>query len=122
MGEYGKNIEELLKVGKRAAKEGNRATARVIFQQVLDQDKRNEHALFWMASVVDSVEEKQRYLRATLKVNPANRKAKRYLKKLQQAAADRDSRLVTYGILAVIVLVVLAIMIVAGVLILSGGL
>ncbi|MBN1285800.1 MAG: hypothetical protein JXB47_10415 [Anaerolineae bacterium] len=122
MGEQGAEIDELLKVGKQAAREGNRATARVIFQQVLDQDKRNEQALFWMASVADTVEDKQRYLRATLKVNPRNRKAKRYLDQLQQATAERDSRIVTYGILAVILLVVLAVVVVLGVLILSGGL
>ncbi len=103
----GATAKQLLKAGIQAAKAGNKQTAQVIFQQVLDQDKRNERALFWMASVADTLEEKQRYLRATLKVNPHNQKAKRHLKRLEKTSSERDSRIVTYGLLVAIALVIL---------------
>ena len=44
------NREELLQLGIQTARAGNKQSARVIFQQVLNGDPRNERALLWMAA------------------------------------------------------------------------
>ncbi len=101
------SVDELLKAGIQAAKSGNKDVAQAIFRQVLEQDKDNERALFWMASVVNTLEEKRLYLRATLKVNPGNVKAKKYLQKINEASSFRDSQIAKYGLIAAGVLVLL---------------
>ncbi|GAB4435353.1 MAG: hypothetical protein Kow00120_02150 [Anaerolineae bacterium] len=104
--------KQLLNIGIQAAKAGNKATARVIFQQVLDEDKRNERALLWMASVAETPEERMRYLRAVLKINPKNPTARKYLASLEEASSKRDRQLVRYGLLAAGLAVLLLIVVV----------
>lgn len=112
--------DEMIEVGIQAAKLGNRETARAIFQQVLDTDRRNERALLWMASVAPTMEERQRYLRAVLKVNAKNRVAREQLARLQAISINRDRKLVRYGLIAVGMLVLAAFVLIVGALVLSS--
>ncbi len=45
------NREQLLQLAIRTAKGGNATAARVMFRQVLADDKNNERALMWMAKM-----------------------------------------------------------------------
>ncbi len=112
--------EELLNIGIQAAKAGNKATARVIFQQILDQDRKNERALLWMGSVAETPEERIRYLRAVLRINPRNKTAQKYLAKLEQASSESDRRLVKYGLIAAGVAVVILIVVVIAAIVLTS--
>jgi Tfp pilus assembly protein PilF len=109
--------DELVTVGVQALKAGNKETARAIFQQALDQDKTNERALFYMASVVPTLEEKQRYLRAVLKVNPKNEKAKGLLRRLEATSTERDSQTLRTGLIIAMTMVVILIVAVIAVII-----
>jgi thioredoxin-like negative regulator of GroEL len=109
--------DELVSVGVQALRAGNKETARAIFQQALDQDKTNERALFYMASVVPTLEEKQRYLRAVLKVNAKNDKARELLKKLQATTTERDTQTLKTGLIIAMTLVVILIVAIIAVII-----
>lgn len=111
--------DQLLKLGIQAVKAGNKETARVLFQQVLDQDRRNERALLWMASVLDAPEERMLYLRAVLKVNPHNKTAKKNLEKLEAITSAHDRRLVRTALIAFSALIVVVILVVIVALVLS---
>jgi len=73
------NFERNLSEGIEAARRGDKLTARRLLQQVLQQDRNNETALIWMASVVDTVPEKRSYLEQVLRVNPGNDRARQAL-------------------------------------------
>jgi hypothetical protein len=92
------NLEELLQLGIRTAKSGNKEGARVMFQKVLDVDKRNERAWLWMASIAESEVERRRYLETVLKINPNNDKASKYLSSLDKAVVSSDSASVMLGL------------------------
>ncbi|KXK14356.1 MAG: hypothetical protein UZ15_CFX003003090, partial [Chloroflexi bacterium OLB15] len=70
------NIEELLRQGVDAARSGDKLTARRLLQQVLLNDKHNVTALMWMASVVDTLEDRRAYLQRVLQVDPNNERAR----------------------------------------------
>lgn len=72
----------ILRDGVEAARRGDKLTARRLLQQVLNTDPNNEIALMWMASVVDSLSERQAYLERVLKINPANARAQEALARL----------------------------------------
>jgi Tol biopolymer transport system component len=78
----GPNIQERLREGIDAARRGDRLTARRMLQQVLAYDRNNELALMWMASVVDTPEERISFLQRTLQVNPDNARAREALRRL----------------------------------------
>ncbi len=69
-GSFQPNREELLQMGIRAAKAGNRQGASTLFEQVLSQDKRNERAMMWMAKIADNKAERKKWLERVLLVNP----------------------------------------------------
>lgn len=71
-----------LREGIDAAKRGDKTTARRLLQQVLSADGDNELALMWMASVVDSVNERRFYLERALSINPNNPRAREALRRL----------------------------------------
>ncbi len=71
-----------LREGIDAAKRGDKLTARRLLQQVLSADGNNELALMWMASVVDTINERRYYLEQALKVNPKNARAREALRRL----------------------------------------
>ena len=100
------NLEDLMRLGVRTARAGNRDGARVIFQQVLDTDKRNEVAWLWMASLADNNIDRRRYLETVLKINPTNGTAAKQLGQMNQAVKRSEGASVRTGVilLAIIIL------------------
>ena len=62
-----------LREGIDAAKRGDKITARRLLQQVLSIDGDNELALMWMASVVDTLNERRFYLERAPEHQPEQR-------------------------------------------------
>ncbi len=71
-----------LREGIDAAKRGDKLAARRLLLQVLSGDANNELALMWMASVVDTLNERRFYLERALQVNPGNNRAREALHRL----------------------------------------
>ncbi|NLX10974.1 MAG: hypothetical protein GXY36_15095 [Chloroflexi bacterium] len=111
------NLEELMQLGIQSARHGNKPNARVIFQQVLDADKRNERAWLWMAAVAETPIDRVRYLRTVLQLNPNNSTAQRELKKLEKKQRVGNSKALLVGTIGL--LIVLAIIVVALIIALS---
>jgi hypothetical protein len=80
------DIPELLRKGIEAARENKREEARGYFEQVVELDEKNEKGWFWLASVVDSDDERKICLGNVLHINPNNERAKRALDALQSKA------------------------------------
>ncbi len=99
------NLEDLMRLGVRTAKAGNRDGARVIFQQVLDTDKRNEIAWLWMASLADNNIDRRRYLETVLQINPNNPTAARQLKQMNQAVKRSEGASVRTGVILLAILI-----------------
>ena len=76
------NVPARLREGIDAAKRGDKTTARRLLQQVLSIDGDNELALMWMASVVDSLNERRFFLERALSINPKNDRAREALRRL----------------------------------------
>ncbi len=106
------NREEMLQMGIRAAKAGNKDGARTLFEQVLSQDKRNERAMMWMAKLAENKVERKKWLDRVLTVNPDNQGARDALKKIAYTRSAKENRtLLIFGMVAG-VLIVLAVVIV----------
>jgi hypothetical protein len=76
------NPQELVRQGIEAARNNDKLTARRLLQQALSYDPDNEVAWMWMASVVDTVEERRRCLERVLRINPNNTRAQEALTRL----------------------------------------
>ncbi|MDX1995527.1 MAG: hypothetical protein SF029_24295 [bacterium] len=106
------NNEELLQLAIKAAKSGQKDSARVMFRRVWDSDRRSETAMMWLAKLSKSQKERQEWLTRVIKVNPNNETAKEALRKMQRTRAASENRtLLLFGMVAV-VMIVLAIAIV----------
>ncbi len=99
------NLEDLMRLGARTARSGNKEGARVIFQQVLDNDKRNERAWLWLASLADSPIDRRRYLETVLQLDPENAIAQRQLKEMDHLIQSTEGASMRFGIMIVLVLV-----------------
>lgn len=77
------NANDLVKQGIEAAREGDKARARELLEQATEIDENNEKAWFWLASVMETDEEKIICLTNVLRLNPGNEKAQTALDKLQ---------------------------------------
>ena len=75
-------IQQLLKTGIEAAQSGNKIIARHILEQVVSKDPGNEMGWLWLASVVDTVEERREALQQVLFINPSNERARQAISKL----------------------------------------
>ncbi|PJF40037.1 MAG: hypothetical protein D6737_19130 [Chloroflexi bacterium] len=107
------NREELLMMAIRSARSNNIEGARVMFQQVLRQDRHNERALMWMAQIARSKSERKQWLERVLAVNPDNDKAREALKKIEYSQSARENRtLVLFGAIAAILIIIALIVIV----------
>ncbi len=115
-----------LREGIDAAKRGDKLTARRLLQQVLTVDGDNELALMWMASVVDSVEERRFYLERALSINPNNPRAREALRRLgvtepqtrrtgTVSRASRGSTNIYLIAAAVVAIAIIAVIVVAAV-------
>jgi thioredoxin-like negative regulator of GroEL len=106
------NREELLQLATNAAKQGNKEGARTLFERVLNEDKRNERAMMWMAKLADTKAERVRWLNRVLAVNPDNDQAQEALRKIQYKRSAKENRtLLIFGMILG-VLIVLGIVIV----------
>lgn len=104
------NLEELMQLGIQTARQGNRQSARMIFQQVLATDKQNERGWLWMAAIADTPAERARYLRTVLQINPNNAKAQKELNQLLKKRATSNSQAFTYGMIGLAVVAVLIVL------------
>lgn len=100
------NLEDLVRLGIRTAKAGNKEGARVMFQKVLDVDKRNERAWLWMASLADNDTDRRRYLETVLAINGNNTGAQKYLNAMNQANVGGDRASVMLGVKILLFLLV----------------
>jgi thioredoxin-like negative regulator of GroEL len=102
------NREELLNMAIDSARQGNKQGARVMLRQVLQEDKKNERAMLWMAKTANSATERQQWLSRVLKVNPNNEIAKKTLAKMNnKRAASENRKLFYFGGAAVAALLVI---------------
>ncbi|MGI8638526.1 MAG: response regulator [Pyrinomonadaceae bacterium] len=86
--EWAKSTKSLLadnfvQRGIDASKESQKEFARQSFLQAVAHDEENETAWLWLASVSDSVEEKNTHLRKVLNLNPENENALLMLKSVK---------------------------------------
>lgn len=77
------NVQQLLRQGIEAAREGNKAEARKLLEQVVELDDKSEKGWFWLASVVETDEEKKVCLGNVLFINPGNERAQKAMDQLQ---------------------------------------
>lgn len=76
------DIQQLLREGIAAARAGNKAAARQKFEEVIEHDENNEKAWLWLASLVETDEEKRVCLGNVLFINPDNEKARQLMERL----------------------------------------
>ncbi|MFO7323740.1 MAG: hypothetical protein DIU68_018585 [Chloroflexota bacterium] len=101
------NREELLQLAIRAARNGNRESARVMFRQILEEDRRNERAMLWMAKLATSKAERRQWLNRVLVVNPHQQIAKEALRRMDYKNKAHDNRvLVIFGFIAALLVIV----------------
>jgi len=106
------NLEQLLQMGIRTAKEGNPQAAKLMFERVLATNNQDERAWLWLASIAkteNNDEEQQRYLETVLRINPKNAVAQKALAVIEQTRAKGQSRSLTFGLFVVVLLVVLVV-------------
>ncbi len=104
------NREDLLQLAIAAAKRGDKDSARMMFNQILADDKNNERALMWMAQLADNREDMAVWLNRALAVNPNNQMAKDALAAMKSKSSARDNRvLVLFGMIAGVLIVLLLI-------------
>src|SRR5207342_996724 len=69
----------LMAEGQAAARRGDRAMARTLLSQLVEQDPHNEEAWMWLSGVVSDASEQQICLENALVINPYNKQARRGL-------------------------------------------
>ncbi|MBZ0287193.1 MAG: hypothetical protein K8I30_06230 [Anaerolineae bacterium] len=108
------NREELLQMAIRTARDGNKEGARMMFRQVLSEDKRNERAMIWMAQIAESKSERKQWLERALSVNPDNEQVKAALKKMAYKRSARENRtLLIFGVIVGVLIVLMVIILIA---------
>ena len=118
------NLEQLLQMGIRTAREGNRQGAKLMFERVLATNSTDERAWLWLASIAkdeQDTEGAKRYLETVLKINPSNTVAQNALAAMEGTRASNESRTLRFGLAIVAVLVVLVILAVLFIIQLARG-
>lgn len=87
------NKQELFRLAKDAIKEGQKQPARIMLQQILQQDKRNVRAMMYMAKIADTAEDRTQWLERILKVDPKNETARKALGKLEKKESSTRNKL-----------------------------
>jgi cytochrome c-type biogenesis protein CcmH/NrfG len=110
--------EELLDMAITAAKQGQKQGARVMLRQVLNQDKRNERAMMWLARLATNEKERKQWLSRVLMVNPDNDTARDALEKMDyQNQAESNRLLIVLGVVVgVMIILVIAVIIIVSLL------
>jgi hypothetical protein len=80
------STNDILEQGIAALKAGQKAEARHLLEQVVQQDKDNETAWLWLSGAVDTDSDRIHCLRETLRINPNNQHARRGLEMLESKA------------------------------------
>ena len=101
------SLEDLLQLGIQTARAGNKANARMIFEQVLAQDQENERAWLWMAAVAETPTDRIRYLNTVLRLNPNNTVAQKELERIQHRLESSNTQVIRYGLMGLGVFLVL---------------
>lgn len=84
-------LQELLRTGIQAAQSGNKAAARQILRQVIEQDPDSELAWIWLATLADDIAERRAHLERVIAINPANDRARQALEKLKTVPQTRPT-------------------------------
>lgn len=103
------NREQLFQMAVKAAQDGKRQGARMMFSQILTEDRTHERAMLWMAKLAAKPEDKRKWLHQVLEINPDNERARKTLDKMAyREAASRNRALfrIALGAGAILVLVV----------------
>jgi len=85
------NLHEILRAGIEAARQGDKERARQYFERVVQLDDQNEAGWMWLASTIDSVEQRKGYLQKVLQINPNNERAREALSRLSGSASTADA-------------------------------
>jgi twitching motility two-component system response regulator PilG len=90
--EWKKNTHHLLaktfiQRGITAYREEKKNLAKLFFEEAVKNDRSNEIAWLWLASVVEDVKQKQAFLEEVLKINPNNETARNSLNSINQQFA-----------------------------------
>jgi len=92
------NREVMFDMAVDAAKKGNRSGARLMFNQVLQEDSRNIRAMMWMAKLSAKPEERVKWLKRVLEIKPNYVQAQQELDKIAHSAqANRNQALLRFG-------------------------
>jgi ferric-dicitrate binding protein FerR (iron transport regulator) len=83
-----KEFLRLFKAGQEAARAGENARAHELFRQAIEIDPYHEQIWLWLASVVETDEDRRVCFENVLELNPTNPTASRQLQKLEQKALD----------------------------------
>jgi thioredoxin-like negative regulator of GroEL len=81
-----KEFLQLFKAGKDAARQGNKSKAHALFRQAVEVDPYHEMVWLWLATVVDTDEDRRVCFENVLELNPTNLTARRQLQRLEQKA------------------------------------
>ena len=84
-------VQQLLRDGIELAREGKKAEARAMFEQVVELDDKSEKGWFWLASVVETDDEKRVCLGNVLFINPNNERAQKLMAQLQEKDKKRQA-------------------------------
>lgn len=99
------NKEDLIRMGTQAVRNGQRQPARMMFEQVLEQDADNVRAMLWIAKLSDDPEERTHWLERVLEVDPQNRTALKVLDRMEEGeSADRNKLYLQLAVGAYVVL------------------
>lgn len=83
-----KEFLRLFKAGQEAARAGENAKAHELFRQAIEIDPYHEQIWLWLASVVETDEDRRVCFENVLELNPTNPTARRQLLKLEQKALE----------------------------------
>ena len=81
------DLQQKLRMGIDAARRGDKTAAQLLLRQVVAADPQNELAWMWLASAVESLDERRACLENALRINPNNTRAREALRRLQPAGA-----------------------------------
>ena len=77
---------QLYKAGKNAAQQGQKAVAHDLLRQAIEIDPYHEQVWMWLASVVETYEDRRVCFENILELNPDNMTAKQQLNRLERKA------------------------------------
>jgi hypothetical protein len=81
-------VEAFLRDGIAKARAGDKATARELLQKVVELDQYNERGWFWLASVVETDEERRTCLHNVVLINPNNTRAQEMLERIEDPVSE----------------------------------